>query len=234
MAYDDPMRPELPKRPSRTVDRADAPAIRRREELEALLRTHDPDEAAEASGRITLDDSALLRQMAIEGGLSGADPGVRAAAVSMLARFPTVENLNLLVELARRGEDPGVRARRSSVSARPGSSSPHPCSATRSPRAIRSRRRRAPRAWRRSPAPSDPPACVRTCARSGASPCSARRRPPSSALNVPAACGVRPGRRAPAPTRFLPVAGAREASVGATAAARQKTFSVIPSDQASR
>jgi HEAT repeat protein len=110
MAYDDPMRPELPKRPSRTVDRADAPAIRRREELEALLRAHDPDEAAKAAGRITLDDTPLLRQMALEGTLSGADPGVRSAAVSMLARLPTVENLNLLVELARRGEDPGVRA----------------------------------------------------------------------------------------------------------------------------
>jgi HEAT repeat protein len=110
MPEKEPKHPELPKRRSRTVDRADLPAVRRREELAAVLRAHDPDIATEAARQITPDDSALLRQIAREGALSGADPSVRAAAVTMLGRLPSVENLNLLAELAKRGEDLDIRA----------------------------------------------------------------------------------------------------------------------------
>ncbi|MDQ0784680.1 HEAT repeat domain-containing protein [Streptomyces sp. B3I8] len=106
--------PELPApggrhRPSVTVDRGRIPALRVRERVETILRTHDFSEAERAFGQLTPEDLVVVRVIAQEGAASGVEPPVRYAAIAALARHPSAANLNLLTDLARLGEDFYVR-----------------------------------------------------------------------------------------------------------------------------
>ncbi|EFL37119.1 predicted protein [Streptomyces viridochromogenes DSM 40736] len=106
--------PELPipggrHRPSVTVGRSGIPALRVRERVETILRTHDFAEAERAFGEMTPEDLAVVRVIAQEGAASGIEPPVRYAAIAALARHPSTANLNLLTDLARLGEDFYVR-----------------------------------------------------------------------------------------------------------------------------
>jgi HEAT repeat protein len=74
-----------------------------------MLIAHDLEPARRPAVKLTAQDYALLRQIALEGSISNAFPPVRASAILYLARVPSVENLNLLADLARNGEDHLVR-----------------------------------------------------------------------------------------------------------------------------
>jgi HEAT repeat protein len=105
-----PEDPELPQRPSRLVDRNDFPAVRLREELNGLLRAHDPDVAEELVGQIREEHQPLLRQIAQEGRATNVAPAVRRHAIAVLGRFPSPENLNVLTSLAQADDDPNIRS----------------------------------------------------------------------------------------------------------------------------
>lgn len=104
-----PVIPGGAKRTSVRVDRGRMPEVARRERLNRLLLTHDPDVAERNRAKITDHDLELLRRIAQEGALAGMPPALRRNAITYLADRPTPENLNLLVDLARHGEDLYVR-----------------------------------------------------------------------------------------------------------------------------
>ena len=97
------------RRLSSFVGRQEFPDIARREELNGLLLAHDPESAEEAMIQITEEDSALLRQIALEGAITGVEPAIRRNAITHLGRFPNGDNLDVLIDLSRSGEDPYVR-----------------------------------------------------------------------------------------------------------------------------
>lgn len=96
-------------RPSTLVSRDDLPGVRAREEVNRLLRAHDPDTAEANLARLTDEHSRLLRRIARERDTSGRDPSLRRNAVTALGRVISVENLNLLVELAVGDDDEHIR-----------------------------------------------------------------------------------------------------------------------------
>ena len=101
---------ELPQRRSTRVDRGKPQGVVAREELEKLLRAHDPDVAAENLGRLGPQHGPLLRLIATEGSSANDDPRVRHNAIAALGHLGRTEDVNLLVELARSDPDPAVRA----------------------------------------------------------------------------------------------------------------------------
>ena len=98
------------ERPSTLVSRDELPGVRAREELNVLLRAHDPDVAEENLARLTDEHSPLLRRIAREPDFSGQDPSLRRNAITALGRLASVENLNVLTELATRDDDELVRS----------------------------------------------------------------------------------------------------------------------------
>jgi hypothetical protein len=107
---DRPEQYEPGERPSTLVSRDDFPGIRAREELNILLRAHDPDVAEQNLARLTDEHSPLLRRIAREPAFSGRDPSLRRNAITALGRLASVENLNVLTELATRDDDELVRS----------------------------------------------------------------------------------------------------------------------------
>ncbi len=97
-------------RPSVPVEGTRPSDVVNRERLNALLRSHDPETARQALAKITVEDFAILRQMAIEGAVTGTNQRLRQAAIGALGQHPTRENINLLSSLATAGEDAYVRA----------------------------------------------------------------------------------------------------------------------------
>jgi HEAT repeat protein len=95
------------RRPSMKVARP--PLAARREQLERMLIAHDLERAERPALKLTGNDYAILRQIALEGALAHALPGVREHAILALAGKPSPENLNVLADLARHGEDHLVR-----------------------------------------------------------------------------------------------------------------------------
>jgi HEAT repeat protein len=95
-------------RPSTLVSRDDLPCVRAREEINMLLRAHDPDVAEANLARLTDEHSPLLRQIARDREASSRDPSLRRNAIIALGRIVSVENLNLLAELAT-GDDEVIR-----------------------------------------------------------------------------------------------------------------------------
>ncbi|WUH98397.1 HEAT repeat domain-containing protein [Spirillospora sp. NBC_00431] len=98
------------ERPSIQVSRDDLPGVRAREELNELLRAHDPETAEANLARLTEQHGPLLRQIAVEPDTSGRDPQVRRNAITALGRLGSVENLNVLTDLATRDEDELIRS----------------------------------------------------------------------------------------------------------------------------
>jgi HEAT repeat protein len=96
-------------RRSTLLNRRIVPGVQEREELNRLLRAHDPEVAASNRAEITAKHAPLLRQIVQEGAHAGGDPGVRKQAIAWLGRFATPDDLNILVSLARFDPDPGVR-----------------------------------------------------------------------------------------------------------------------------
>jgi len=96
-------------RPSTLVNRDDLPGVRAREEINVLLRAHDPDVAEANLARLTDEHGPLLRQIARDPDVSGRDPNLRRNAITALGRLVSVENLNLLAELATSDDDEVVR-----------------------------------------------------------------------------------------------------------------------------
>ncbi|WP_131742445.1 HEAT repeat domain-containing protein, partial [Actinomadura roseirufa] len=97
------------ERPSTLVNRDDLPGVRAREELNELLRAHDPETAEENLARLTDRHAPLLRRLALEPGSPGRDPNLRRNAITALGRLVSVENLNTLTEIATGDEDEVVR-----------------------------------------------------------------------------------------------------------------------------
>ncbi len=96
-------------RPSTLVNRDDLPGVRAREEINVLLRAHDPDVAEANLARLTDKHSPLLRQIAREHGALSRDPSLRRNAITALGRIISVDNLNLLTELATSDDDERIR-----------------------------------------------------------------------------------------------------------------------------
>lgn len=96
-------------RPSTVVDRRMLPGVQEREDLNRLLRVHDPEVAAANMAEITVKYAPLLRQIALEGPHAGGDPGARKQAIAWLGRFAAPDDLNVLVQLAQFDPDAGVR-----------------------------------------------------------------------------------------------------------------------------
>jgi HEAT repeat protein len=97
-------------RPSTLVNRRILPGVQEREELNQLLRVHDPEVAAANSAKITAKHSPLLRQIALEASpQAGGDPGARKRAIEWLGRLAAPDDLNVLVKLAQFDPDAGVR-----------------------------------------------------------------------------------------------------------------------------
>ncbi|TDD88729.1 HEAT repeat domain-containing protein [Actinomadura rubrisoli] len=97
-------------RPSTFVSREGLPGVRAREEVNELLRAHDPEVAEENLARLTDEHSPLLRQIARERDVSARDPHLRRNAITALGRVVSVENLNVLAELAALDDDELIRA----------------------------------------------------------------------------------------------------------------------------
>src|SRR5215510_14681200 len=87
-------------RPSTLVNRQILPGVKEREDLNRLLRVHDPEVAVANRTEITEKHSPLLRQIALEGYIGG-DPGARKQAIVWLGRIATPDNLNTLVKLVQ-------------------------------------------------------------------------------------------------------------------------------------
>jgi len=96
-------------RPSTLVNRRILPGVQEREDLNRLLRVHDPEIAAANSAEITAKHAPMLRQIALEGSNAGGDPGARKHAIAWLGRFASPDDLNILVKLAQFDPDAGVR-----------------------------------------------------------------------------------------------------------------------------
>ena len=101
---------DLPKRPSTRVDKRRLPGVRAREELNRLLRTHDPETAAQARAAIKPEQVPILRQIAREQPTGSGDPVVRKHAIALLGWFAGAEELNALTDLVHFDPDPSVRA----------------------------------------------------------------------------------------------------------------------------
>jgi HEAT repeat protein len=97
-------------RPSTLVNRRLLPGVQEREDLNRLLRAHDPEVAAANRSEITAKHAPLLRQIALERPHAGGDPGARKQAIAWLGRFAAPDDLNILVKLAQFDPDPGVRS----------------------------------------------------------------------------------------------------------------------------
>ncbi|MFA1550225.1 HEAT repeat domain-containing protein [Actinomadura chokoriensis] len=97
------------ERPSTLVDRGDLPGVRAREEINELLRAHDPETAEANLARLLDRHGPLLRRIAREPDTLGRDPQIRRNAVTALGRLASVEDLNVLTELATRDEDELIR-----------------------------------------------------------------------------------------------------------------------------
>jgi hypothetical protein len=74
-------------RASTLVNRRILPGVQEREDLNRLLRVHDPEVAAANRAEITAKHAPLLRQIALEGPHAGGDPGARERAIAWLGRF---------------------------------------------------------------------------------------------------------------------------------------------------
>lgn len=102
--------PKLPGGTRRASVKVDRPAaIARRERLERMLIAHDLEPADRVRMKLTAEDHAVLRQIALEGAIANSTPAVRAHAILYLASEASVEDLNVLADLARHGEDHIVR-----------------------------------------------------------------------------------------------------------------------------
>jgi HEAT repeat protein len=99
-----------PTRPSTLVNRRVLPVVQERENLNRLLRVHDPEVAAANRIEITTQHAPLLRQIALEGPHAGGDPGARKQAIAWLGRLAAPDDLNVLVQLAQFDPDAGVRS----------------------------------------------------------------------------------------------------------------------------
>jgi HEAT repeat protein len=96
-------------RPSTLVNRRILPGVKEREDLNRLLRVHDPDVAEANRAEITEKHAPLLRQIALEGSHAGSDPGARKQAITWLGRIATPDDLNILVQLVQFDPDATVR-----------------------------------------------------------------------------------------------------------------------------
>jgi HEAT repeat protein len=96
-------------RPSTLVNRRILPGVQEREDLNRLLRVHDPEVAAANRAEIRAKHARLLRQIALEGPAEG-DPGTRKQAIAWLGRLAAPDDLNVLVKLAQFDPDSGVRS----------------------------------------------------------------------------------------------------------------------------
>jgi len=96
-------------RPSTLTNRRLLPGVREREELNRLLRVHDPDTGSANETEISAKHAPMLRQIASEVSQTGGDPGVRKRAIAWLGRFAAPEDLNTLVALAKYDPDPNIR-----------------------------------------------------------------------------------------------------------------------------
>ena len=96
-------------RPSTLLNRRILPGVQEREDLNRLLRVHDPEVAATNSAEITAKHAPLLRQIALEVPQAAGDPGARKQAIAWLGRFATPDDLNVLVKLGQFDADPAVR-----------------------------------------------------------------------------------------------------------------------------
>jgi hypothetical protein len=96
-------------RPSTLVSRDDLPGVRAREEINVLLRAHDPEVAEANLARLTDEYSPLLRRIAREPDVTGRDPSLRRNAITALGRLISVDNLNVLTELATGDDDELIR-----------------------------------------------------------------------------------------------------------------------------
>src|SRR5207248_2146417 len=86
------------------------PAVALRERLDRLLLFHDLEPPTANLERLSEEDLAQLRQIAVEGVMANQPPALRYQAILLLGRYPSVQNLNLLEQLARYGEDEYVRS----------------------------------------------------------------------------------------------------------------------------
>jgi len=96
-------------RPSTLVNHALLPGVQEREQLNRLLRVHDPDGDVTAATEISARYAPILRQIAAEGAPAGADPVVRKRAIAWLGRFAAPDDMNALVALAQYDLDPNIR-----------------------------------------------------------------------------------------------------------------------------
>jgi hypothetical protein len=106
--YREPVRP---KRPSTLISRRSAPAvIKEREELERLLRVHDPEMVEETRSRIKSAQLPLVRRIALDQASEGEGMAARKHAIALLGSLAAIEDLNLLSDLARFDAEPAIRA----------------------------------------------------------------------------------------------------------------------------
>lgn len=87
--------PGGPTRPSTLAGRKGLPEVARRERVTAMLRVHDLDEARQVIAGLSEADEAIVRQIAREGAIAGAEPVLRYKAISVLGGRQSTENLNL-------------------------------------------------------------------------------------------------------------------------------------------
>jgi hypothetical protein len=103
--------PVRPKRPSTLVGRKTVPAvIKEREELERLLRVHDPEMAEVTRSRIKPAQLPLVRRIALDHASEGGGMVARKHAIALLGSLGAIEDLNLLSDLARFDAEPAIRA----------------------------------------------------------------------------------------------------------------------------
>lgn len=95
-------------RPSTLVNRRVLPGVKEREDLNRLLRVHDPEVAEANRTEITAKYAPLLRQIALE--VHAGEPGTRKQAISLLGDIATPDDLNILVKLVQFDADPTVRS----------------------------------------------------------------------------------------------------------------------------
>src|SRR5262249_34882095 len=96
-------------RPSTLVNRGLLPGVQEREQLNRLLRVHDPDPDQAGESEISPKYAPILRQIASEPSATGGEPVVRLRAIAWLGRFAAPDDMNALVALAQYDPDPNVR-----------------------------------------------------------------------------------------------------------------------------
>ena len=104
-----PVHDEPPVRPSTLTRRENFPGVRAREELNVLLRAHNPEVAEANLATLTEKHSELLRRIAREPATSSTGPSVRRNAITALGRLPSELNLAVLRELSTGDDDGAVR-----------------------------------------------------------------------------------------------------------------------------